>query len=57
MQSGITGNVYKFQINAGNYVKTGNAYFSSSDPSFKSNGNWVEYTLTCVEACPANELD
>jgi len=54
LTSGIIGNVYDFTIGStGNYTPTGSAYFLVGSKVIDNDG-WVEYTLECNRACPAN---
>ena len=57
--NGITGNVYKYKIQDSSYIiddEDPNPYFKI-DAGPIINEDWVEYTLECERACPANKLE
>ena len=57
--NGIIGNVYKYKIQDSSYIidsEDPNPYFKI-DAGPVINDDWVEYTLECERACPANKLE
>ena len=58
--SGITGNVYKYKTEDSSYIideNDPNPYFNTEGQPVITSEGWVEYTLKCERACPANELE